>query len=93
MSGLFEVCLGVSSSDGLEEGIEFWRQFGFYESSMPRGEMDAGKAQALYGVDGALTSVRLFHGSCDHGLIRLMHFDVGTTTSSFGRSRALSPNG
>ena len=90
MSGLFEVCLGVSSSDGLEEGIEFWRQFGFYESSMPRGEMDAGKAQALYGVDGALTSVRLFHGSCDHGLIRLMHFDVAHGPASSSPSWGLN---
>ena len=69
------MCIGVPL-DELEAHIEYWEQFGFYEASdLPRGHFNAKQSKELYGVQAeSLTSVRLFHGNADHGLVRLMCF-------------------
>jgi catechol 2,3-dioxygenase-like lactoylglutathione lyase family enzyme len=68
--GLHEVCVGVPD---LENAIEDFRAYGCTPDL--RGELDAGAARALYGVDSALLSVRLSHQQADHGLIRLMQWE------------------
>ena len=69
-SGLFEVCVGVPD---LDTSVEYFASFGC--SAGPRGSLPAAAAKRLYGVDSPLESVRLLHGTSDHGLIRLMHWD------------------
>ena len=64
----------MASSEELALGLHYWRQFGFYEAATPRGHLPRDKCRQLYDVDSQLHSVRLFHGSSDHGLLRLMYF-------------------
>lgn len=68
--GLHEVCVGVPD---LVEAIAFYEAFGCRVGAI--GELDAGAARSLYGVDSALRSVRLLHQQADHGLIRLMQWE------------------
>jgi hypothetical protein len=82
VSGLFEVCVGVRSGTtddecdtALDEAVHYWKQFGFREATdFARGSLAGPECEALYGIRGAagLRSVRLFHGTVDHGLVRLM---------------------
>jgi hypothetical protein len=57
----------------LAHAIAYCERFGCRAG--PLGELDAGAARALYGVDSALRSVRLLHQSADHGLVRLMQWE------------------
>jgi catechol 2,3-dioxygenase-like lactoylglutathione lyase family enzyme len=69
--GLFEVCVGVPD---LDAAIAYFRSFGCDLGA--RGVLAAHDAQAVYGVDSALESVRLTHGTADHGFVRLMHWST-----------------
>jgi uncharacterized glyoxalase superfamily protein PhnB len=68
--GLYEVCVGVPD---LEASSAYFAAFGC--APLGRGRMTADAAAALYGVRSALESVRLGHGTADHGLIRLMRWE------------------
>lgn len=70
VGGMHEICVGVPD---LLESVAYFQAFGCQIERV--GHLEAGAAGALYGVDSALRSVRLRHGSADHGLIRLMHWD------------------
>jgi len=70
LGGLYEVCTGVPDA---VEAIGLWEAFGYRVG--PTGRLSASAAKALYGVDSALTSVRLLHQEADHGLLRLMVWD------------------
>ncbi len=70
VGGLYEVCVGVPD---LIDSIAYFEAFGCRVG--PVGELDAGAARALYGVDSALRSVRLLHQQADHGLVRLMQWE------------------
>ncbi len=70
VGGLYEACVGVPD---LVESIAYFEAFGCRVGSI--GELDAGAARDLYGVDSALRSVRLLHQQSDHGLVRLMQWE------------------
>jgi catechol 2,3-dioxygenase-like lactoylglutathione lyase family enzyme len=67
IQGLYEVCIGVTDPDPLRI---YWEQFGYRLGA--EGELSASLAQQLYGVNSPLRSLRLYHQTADHGLIRLM---------------------
>jgi uncharacterized glyoxalase superfamily protein PhnB len=68
--GLYEALVGVPD---LAAAIAYYERFGCRAG--PIGELDAGRARALYGVDSPLRSVRLLHQDADHGLVRLMQWE------------------
>jgi catechol 2,3-dioxygenase-like lactoylglutathione lyase family enzyme len=70
VGGLYEVLVGVPD---LAAAIAYYERFGCRAGAF--GELDAGQARALYGVDSAVRSVRLLHQSADHGLVRLMQWE------------------
>ena len=70
IGGLYEACIGVPD---LAQATAFFESFGCRPG--PVGELDAGAARSLYGVDSALRSVRLLHQQADHGLVRLMQWE------------------
>ena len=67
VGGLYDIAVGVTDAVA---AIAYWQRFGFRVGE--HGKLSAIAAKALYRVDSALTAVRLFHGTADHGLIRLM---------------------
>ncbi len=71
VQGLYEVCIGVTD---LEPQIQYWAQFGYAAGA--EGRLNANQALRLYGVDSGVRSLRLFHQSADHGLIRLMAWET-----------------
>ncbi|MSQ86711.1 MAG: VOC family protein [Alphaproteobacteria bacterium] len=73
IGGLHEVCIGVPS---FEVPLVYWQAFGFKEGAS--GALSAADANALYGVNSGLNSMRLQHQDADHGLIRLMKWDTPT---------------
>jgi catechol 2,3-dioxygenase-like lactoylglutathione lyase family enzyme len=70
IGGLYEICVGVPD---LAESIAYYERFGCRAGRF--GTLDAAAARALYGVDSALRSVRLYHQNADHGLVRLMQWE------------------
>jgi catechol 2,3-dioxygenase-like lactoylglutathione lyase family enzyme len=71
IQGIYEVCVGVSASlPQLLAQIQYWQQFGYRIGEV--GELSAEVAIALYNVNSPLQSIRLYHQSADHGLLRLM---------------------
>ncbi|MCZ8132458.1 MAG: hypothetical protein O9284_14335 [Steroidobacteraceae bacterium] len=70
VGGLYEALVGVPD---LAAAIAYYQLFGC-RASRPV-EMDAARARALYGVDSPVRSVRLHHGTADHGLVRLMQWE------------------
>jgi catechol 2,3-dioxygenase-like lactoylglutathione lyase family enzyme len=70
VGGLYEVCIGVPD---LAESLAYFERFGCRAGRF--GTLDAKSAQALYGVDSRLRSLRLHHLDADHGLVRLMHWE------------------
>jgi catechol 2,3-dioxygenase-like lactoylglutathione lyase family enzyme len=70
VGGLYEICVGVPD---LAASIAYFERFGCRAGRF--GSLDATAARALYGVDSAVRSVRLYHQDADHGLIRLMQWD------------------
>lgn len=73
IGGIYDIGVGVSD---LDRALEFWGACGYRRG--PDGHLDAAQAQALYGVNSALTSIRLLHQDATAGLIRLMHWDHPT---------------
>ena len=73
VGGVFEVGVGVPD---LAAAIAHWELFGYQEGET--GSLTAKAAVSLYGVDSALTSVRLHHQEAAHGLVRLMIWDKPT---------------
>jgi catechol 2,3-dioxygenase-like lactoylglutathione lyase family enzyme len=70
IGGVYDIGVGTSNVD---EAVAFWQSCGYRVG--PRGALGAAEARALYGVDSALTSVRLLHQNATAGLIRLMRWD------------------
>lgn len=85
IGGLYEICIGVT--DPLPQ-ISYWEQLGYRIGSV--GELSAEQAQALYGVNSKLRSVRLLHQDSDHGLIRLLVWEK-PTNEGLGLTRLLTP--
>ena len=74
ISGVYEVMVGVSDA---EPALTYFAEFGF--TPVAKAELTASQANALYGVDSALTSWRLQNGEIDsHGLLRLLQWDEPT---------------
>lgn len=73
VGGIYEVGAGVPDA---EAAIAHWQLFGYRVGES--GTLDAKSAASLYGVDSALTSVRLRHQDADHGLVRLMVWERPT---------------
>jgi uncharacterized glyoxalase superfamily protein PhnB len=75
VTGVYEVCIGNTADlDDTAYSLEdYFALFGYTVSVT--GEISAEKAEALYGVNSALQSVRLEHQNADHGLIRVMFWD------------------
>ncbi len=71
IQGLYEVCIGVRNPKSL---LKYWKNFGYGVED--EGDLSASLAQALYGVESSLHSIRLDHLDADHGLIRLMVWDA-----------------
>ncbi|MEQ8508323.1 MAG: hypothetical protein RIF37_16495 [Rhodospirillaceae bacterium] len=71
VGGIYDIGVGVSD---LEAATTFWASCGYRPG--PEGKLDAPKAKALYGVDSAVTCVRLLHQNATAGLIRLMKWDT-----------------
>lgn len=71
VGGLFELTVGVRS---LEEAAAYWSRFGYTPGFVHTFLAD--EALHAYGVRSGLRSMRLLHGTSDHGLIRLMQWDA-----------------
>lgn len=85
ISGLYEICIGVT--DPLPQ-IAYWEQLGYRVG--PIGELSAADAQKLYGVNSRLRAVRLLHQNAEHGLIRLMIWEK-PTNDGLGLVRLITP--
>ena len=75
ISSIYEVCIGVPDAIS---AIQYWQQFGYRIGEI--GELTATIAYQLYRVNSPLQSIRLYHQSADHGLIRLMIWQNPTST-------------
>jgi catechol 2,3-dioxygenase-like lactoylglutathione lyase family enzyme len=73
IGGIYEVCIGVTNPI---KAIQYWEQFGYRIGS--EGQLPASAAYPLYGVNSSVKSIRLYHQNADHGLIRLMVWDIPT---------------
>ncbi len=71
IGGVHELAIGTTDPIPL---IEYFQQFGYRVGRS--GELDAGAAGALYGVESGLRSIRLQHQDADHGLYRLMVWET-----------------
>ena len=86
LSGVYEAVFGVNDLVG---EIGYWERFG-YEVDRT-GRLTADQASALYGVDQAVSVVRLRHrGGADHGLVRLMAWET-PTGPGLGTAKLLVP--
>lgn len=71
ISGVFEVMVGVRD---LEAGAAYFREFGFVE--VDSASLSRAEALEVYGVESALTSVRMQNGAtATHGLVRLLYWE------------------
>lgn len=70
ISGVFEAVIGTTDPVPL---IQYYEQWGYKVGLI--GDLSAVEAKALYGVDSKVRGIRLYHGSADHGLIRLLVLD------------------
>ncbi len=75
VGGVHEACFGVPDIDA---ALGYWQAFGFRAGKHQ--QFSASQAKTLYGVDSALSSVRLSHLDSDHGLVRLMRWDRPLST-------------
>lgn len=73
VGGLYEAMIGVPD---LAPAIQYFERHGYRVGDI--GELLAGDAKVLYGVDSGVRSVRLYHQEAGHGLVRLMHWDRPT---------------
>lgn len=70
IGGIYDIGVGVSD---LEQAQTFWAACGYRPG--PEGSFSAAQAKALYGVDSAVTCIRLLHQDATAGLIRLMKWE------------------
>jgi hypothetical protein len=68
--GLFELTIGTAD---LAAAQQWWSRFGYTSGAV--GEFTATEGALRYGTGSSVRSIRLQHGSSDHGLIRLMHWE------------------
>ena len=73
VGGIYEAVMAVPD---LLEAAAFWGCFGF--RVMHTGKLDRADAKALYGVNSAVSAIRLGHGKADHGLVRLVSWEKST---------------
>ncbi len=73
IGGIYDIGVGVKD---LESAIEFWSACGYRPGR--EGQLSTEQAKTLYGVESAVTSVRLLHQNAAAGLIRLMQWDNPT---------------
>lgn len=78
MGGLDEA--GVGTPD-LLVSLRYRERFGCRAGGIR--ELDAGIAEALYGVDSELTSVRLHDPEADHGLVRPVRWRTSSAQPPF----------
>lgn len=67
VGGIYEAVMAVPN---LLEAAAFWGCFGY--RVVHTGQLDRADAKALYGVDSAVTAIRLGHGRAEQGLVRLV---------------------
>jgi hypothetical protein len=68
VSGVYEVVVGARDADPY---LKHFGQFGFRETA--RATLTAPQAKAIYGVNSAVTSIRMQNGAIDsHGLLRIL---------------------
>ena len=71
VSGVYEAMIGTDDADRL---IAYFAEFGF--SRVADGSLTAAEAKRVYGVESALTSIRLQNGDIDnHGLVRILEWE------------------
>jgi hypothetical protein len=75
ITGIYEVCIGVSSADEMQAVCEYYREYGF-GAPVNAGAISTSDALDLYGTNSKVTSVRLPHQNADHGLLRVMHWET-----------------
>ena len=85
ISGLYEICIGVT--DPLPQ-IRYWETLGYRIG--PIGELKSEEARALYGVDSRLRSIRLLHQDAEHGLVRLLVWEK-PLNEGLGMTRLITP--
>jgi hypothetical protein len=85
ISGLYEVCIGVT--DPLPQ-IRYWESLGYRVG--PIGDLKADEAKALYGVNTRLRSIRLLHQDAEHGLVRLFVWEK-PLNEGLGLTRLITP--
>lgn len=73
VGGIYDIGVGVTD---MEAAKTFWQSCGYHAG--PDGTLNASDAKALYGVDSAVTCVRMLHQDATAGLIRLMKWDTPT---------------
>jgi catechol 2,3-dioxygenase-like lactoylglutathione lyase family enzyme len=73
IGGVLDVMIGVPD---LVEAIAYWELFGYRVGDV--GQLDAARADRLYGVPSACRAVRMWHQRADHGLVRLVQWDSPT---------------
>ncbi|MEM7356075.1 MAG: hypothetical protein AAF657_34990, partial [Acidobacteriota bacterium] len=71
IGGVHELAIGTTDPIPV---IQYLQQYGYRVGRS--GELSAGKAEALYGVNSSLRSIRLQHQDADHGLYRLMVWET-----------------
>lgn len=67
IGGIYDIGVGVSDLDAAQT---FWESCGYRRG--PEGTLDSAQAKELYGVESAVTCVRMLHQNATAGLIRLM---------------------
>lgn len=85
IGGIYEVCIGVT--DPIPQ-LRYWELFGYRIGVS--GHFSASQAKALYGVESALRSIRLYHQEADHGLVRLMVWER-PVNEGLGLAKMLAP--
>lgn len=70
IGGIYDIGVGVTDMDAAQT---LWRSCGYRPG--PKGRLSAAEAKALYGVESAVTCVRMLHQDATAGLIRLMKWD------------------
>jgi catechol 2,3-dioxygenase-like lactoylglutathione lyase family enzyme len=73
IGGIYDIGVGVTD---MAAAKIFWQSCGYRPG--PEGMLNASQAKALYGVDSAVTCVRMLHQDATAGLIRLMKWDNPT---------------
>jgi hypothetical protein len=73
VGGIYDIGVGVTN---LDEAYDFWASCGYRRGA--QGSLTTAESRTLYGVESAVTSVRLLHQDATAGLIRLMKWEQPT---------------